>query len=73
VAIQDRTTTVFSNQWEIEEGDYGDPVVFHRHPAETVPAYIVGGGPHHRFAKCSECMEYFEFAESIGRPPQALI
>ena len=73
MAIAPRTMTVLGDRWEIGAGEYGDPLVFHRHLAESVPAYVIGGGPEHRFAMCSECREYLEFAERTGEPPYALV
>ena len=67
-----RTGTVLRDNWEIEEDDFGDPMIFHWHAGEAVPAYIIGGAPQHRFAKCSECADYLEFVETLAPPHYAV-
>jgi hypothetical protein len=52
--------------WRIEEDDYGDLMIFHRHVADDAPAYIVGRGAEHQLAQCSGCMQYLEL---IGTRP----
>jgi hypothetical protein len=51
-------------EWEIEQDDFGGPLIFHRHAAGSVPAYVIGGTPDRRVAQCSECLQYMEFTES---------
>jgi hypothetical protein len=60
--------TDLGDHWQIEEDDYGDPMVFHRHLIEEVPAYIISGLANRRLAQCSECQQYLEFLETSGDP-----
>lgn len=52
-----------AQHWLLEEDDFGGPLVFHRHTATAVPAYVIGGTPDHRIAQCSDCMATLEFSE----------
>jgi hypothetical protein len=55
-----RADPATASLWEVEEDDYGDLIVMHRHPSAVVPAYIIGRGPERELAQCSECMQYAE-------------
>lgn len=55
--------------WEVEEDDYGDLIVLHRHPSGMVPAYIIGQGPERRLVQCSECMQYAEIETTQAETP----
>lgn len=48
--------------WDIGEDDFGTPLIFHRHVAEDVPAYVIGGTGNRWVAQCSDCMEILEFS-----------
>lgn len=43
------------NAWLVEENDYGDPMVLHRHPAGDVVAYVLLGRNGGSYAQCAEC------------------
>jgi hypothetical protein len=56
-------------EWRIEEDDYGDAMIFHRHAASEEPAYIIGRGPDQWIAQCSTCLIYLELEPTgIGEP-----
>jgi len=58
--------------WDVEETEYGDPMVFHTHPAGKVPAYVVSRWEGGTLAQCSACMAYMELEERderAGREP----
>jgi hypothetical protein len=55
--------TDLQHEWEVEQDDFGGPLIFHRHAAANVPAYVIGGDPERRVAQCSECLKYLEFAD----------
>jgi hypothetical protein len=59
-----RADPATANLWEVEEDDYGDLIVMHRHPSATVPAYIISRGPARQLAQCSECLQYAEIETS---------
>ena len=49
-----------AEQWEIDQDEFGNPLVRHRHPTMTVSAYIskdVDGG---RMARCPACSDQIE-------------
>jgi hypothetical protein len=48
--------------WDIEETDFRGPMILHRHPDRTVPAYVVDEVGSWWIAECSECMEVLELS-----------
>jgi hypothetical protein len=44
-----------SQAWLVEENDYGDPMVQHRHPTGDVVAYVLLGRNGGSYAQCSDC------------------
>jgi hypothetical protein len=46
--------------WEVDENEYGDPMVAHMHPAGWVPAYVIGRWEGGTVAQCSACMANLE-------------
>jgi hypothetical protein len=55
--------------WEIEEDDYGDPMITHTHATGVVPAYVISRWEGGTVAQCSGCMAYLELDEEGHRPP----
>lgn len=47
------------DRWEIDQDDFGRPLVRHRHPAESVPAYISSDAAGNETARCAECRETY--------------
>jgi hypothetical protein len=54
-------------RWLVEEDDYGQPMVFHRHTLGDVVAYIINSDPSGDLAQCSDCLQYL----SLSRSPTA--
>jgi len=48
-----------SERWEIDQDDFGRPLVRHRHPAETVAAYVSEDADGREMARCPECRETY--------------
>jgi hypothetical protein len=46
--------------WDIGENDFGGMMIFHRHAAQAVPAYVIDEVADWRIAECSGCMETLE-------------
>jgi hypothetical protein len=65
-AIADPAT---ANLWEVEEDDYGDLIVMHRHLSATVTAYIISHDPGRQVAQCSECGQYAEIGRRQAQAP----
>ena len=55
-------------RWRVEEGDYGQPMIFHRHGKSDYPAYVINEDNDRRLAQCAECMQYLEL---MGTTPAA--
>jgi hypothetical protein len=51
------------SEWEISQDDFGGPLIFHRHNAVAVPAYVIGGADGEQIAQCSDCMEFLELSK----------
>jgi hypothetical protein len=60
--------TESANQWEIDQDDFGNPLVRHRHPTITVGAYVSKDAVGGRTARCPDCGEQFAVP---GRPREA--
>jgi hypothetical protein len=56
--------------WDIGEDDYGDPMIFHRHTAGPVPAYVISRWEGGTVAQCSACMAFLEL-DDAERPSAA--
>ena len=63
-----RTDTPGLEHWRVQEDDYGDPVIFHRHVGTEHPAYIIDRAGDRQLAQCSSCEQYLELA---GMTPAA--
>jgi hypothetical protein len=48
-----------AERWEIDQDDFGNPLVRHRHPTLTVQAYVVKEPDGSRLARCPDCGERF--------------
>ena len=48
--------------WDVQEDDYGDPMITHLHAGGPVTAYIISRWAGGTVAQCSECMAYLELA-----------
>ena len=55
--------------WELDEDDYGDPMVAHVHPMGSVPAYVIDRGEGGYVAQCSACMAYLELYRPAAAGP----
>jgi hypothetical protein len=55
-----RTDTPGLEYWRVDEDDYGEPMVFHRHVSRECPAHVIGRHGERRLAQCSECMQSLE-------------
>ena len=56
-----------TERWDIEQDEFGRPLVRHRHPTKTVSAYVakdVEGV----WARCPECAERLRMPEAGQRP-----
>jgi hypothetical protein len=57
--------------WEVDEDDYGDPMVAHLHPWGSMPAYVINRSEGGYVAQCSACMAYLDLdrveADSIAQ------
>jgi hypothetical protein len=56
-----------AERWEIDQDDFGNPLVRHRHPTVTVSAYVIkdaGGG---RTARCPDCGGVFDLPSRPGQ------
>ncbi|HET6745280.1 MAG TPA: hypothetical protein VFH90_05440 [Candidatus Limnocylindria bacterium] len=52
-----------AERWEIDQDDFGNPVVRHRHRTATVPAYVSKNADGRRSARCPQCGEQFAVPE----------
>jgi len=48
--------------WDIEEDDYGEPLITHLHADGPVPAYVISRWEGGVVAQCSRCMGYLDLA-----------
>lgn len=48
--------------WDIEEDDYGEPMIFHVHTLARVPAHVISRFESSALAQCSECMAYLSLS-----------
>ncbi len=57
------------DRWEIDQDEFGRPVVRHRHPGRgVVPAYVAKDWRSDTVARCPECGEQFRINTSDSRP-----
>jgi hypothetical protein len=54
--------------WDIEETEYGDPLIFHTHTAGKVPAYVISRSEGGTIAQCSGCLAYVELDGTQAAP-----
>jgi len=54
--------------WDIGENEYGDPMIFHLHPAGQAPAYVISRFDGALLAQCSECLAYIEVRGTDSLP-----
>lgn len=54
------------DRWEIEQDEFGKPLIRHRHPVGTIAAYVVRGADGAWTASCPSCGEKLR----IPAPPQ---
>ena len=52
--------------WEIGEDDFGGVMIFHRHPEQGVPAYVIDEVDEWLVAECSDCRKTLEFARTTS-------
>ena len=52
--------TESAERWEIDQDEFGNPLVRHRHTTATVSAYVVKAGDGTRNARCPGCGDVFE-------------
>jgi hypothetical protein len=60
------------DRWEVEEDDFGRPLVRHKHPTGTVTAYVSRDSRGTTVARCTECQESYVLrgTRSDARPDQ---
>jgi hypothetical protein len=51
--------------WDVQEDDYGEPMIFHTHAQGKVPAYVISRWEGGTLAQCSHCMAYLELDGSF--------
>lgn len=49
-----------TESWEIDQDDFGDPLVRHRHPTTTIAAHVTKSADGIRHARCPDCGERFD-------------
>jgi hypothetical protein len=49
-----------AERWEIDQDEFGNPLVRHRHPTMTVAAYVSKDVDGRRLARCPDCREEVE-------------
>ena len=49
-----------AERWEIDQDEFGNPLVRHRHPTMTVAAYISKDDDGRRLARCPVCGDQIE-------------
>ena len=49
-----------AERWEIDQDEFGRPLVRHRHTSTTVSAYLVKDADGRRKARCPACGEVLE-------------
>lgn len=54
-----RMTVNSPERWEVEQDDFGRPMVRHRHFSGTVPAYVSIDAEGGEFARCPDCGERY--------------
>ena len=47
------------DRWEVEQDEFGRPLIRHRHPAGTVPAYVSRDADGVTTARCPDCQERY--------------
>jgi hypothetical protein len=52
-----------AERWEIDQDDFGNPLVRHRHAPLTVQSYVIKGADGRRTARCPNCGDTFEVPE----------
>ena len=57
-----------AERWEIDQDEFGNPLVRHRHPTMTISAYVVKDGLGDRRARCPECGDVFEMPSQRRMP-----
>ena len=57
-------------RWQVEEGDNGQPLIFHRHGDADHPAFVLDEDHDRRLAQCVECEQYLEV---VGTTPAASV
>ena len=55
-----------AERWEIDQDDFGNPVVRHRHTTATVGAYVSKDAEGRRSARCQECGEQLDVPEKTS-------
>lgn len=56
-----------AERWEIDQDEFGNPLVRHRHPTMTVAAYISKDVDGSRMARCPVCSDQID----VPAAPQA--
>jgi hypothetical protein len=52
-------------RWRVEQGDYGQSLIFHRHGETEHPAYVIHEDNDRRLAQCADCMQYLELVGTV--------
>jgi hypothetical protein len=55
------------DRWEIDQDEFGAPMVRHRHPIGTIAAYVTKDPEGTWKARCPSCSETFQLPTPPGR------
>ena len=56
-----------AERWEIDQDEFGNPLVRHRHTTTTVSAYVAKTGDGGRTARCPACGDVLELPSTGAR------
>ena len=55
-----------AQRWEIDQDEFGNPLVRHRHPTTTISAYVVKRAEGDRQAQCPACGDTLDIPSHTG-------
>jgi hypothetical protein len=56
-----------SERWEIDQDDFGNPIVRHRHVTRSVNAYVTKAATGDHRARCPDCGESLDVPSEGGQ------
>jgi hypothetical protein len=57
-----------AHRWEIDQDEFGRPLLRHRHPTKTISAYVAWDADGVRYARCPACAERLRMPEATDGP-----